>query len=208
VEWRAVLSTAIAHLVRRLVVAPFVADGARAARHQRKKWVSATDALSQLPAQAIGSAWLKSSRTLSSSSVLDGAPSFRVGRPAVAPYRPWFAFLPCGPPVLISVWNGMGKCNRADCNHHVSFRTWHFLCKRRRLLEARRRAGIPGRNSRLGLATSPGSGALLSCNHRSNAGSVWLLNIAQEGFFELESLSCLLFSKLCNCEQTRKARPS
>jgi hypothetical protein len=144
----------------------------------------------------------------SSSSVLDGAPSFRVGRPAVAPYRPWFAFLPCGLPVLISVWNGMGKCNRADCNHHVSFRTWHFLCKRRRLSEARRRAGIPGRNSRLGLATSPGSGALLSCNHRSNAGSIWLLNIAQEGFFELESLSCLLFSKLCNCEQTRKARPS
>jgi len=41
-------------------------------------------------------------------------------------------------------------------------------------------------------------------------GSVWLLNIAQEGFFELdaESLSCILFSRLCNCEQTRKARPS
>ena len=40
-------------------------------------------------------AWLKSSRTLSSSSVLDGAPSFRVGRPDAALYRPWFAFLPC-----------------------------------------------------------------------------------------------------------------
>ena len=71
---------------------------------------------------------------------------------------------------------------------------------------ARRRAGIPGRNSRLGLATSPGSGALLSCNHHSNAGSVWLLNIAQEGFFELDakSLSCVLFSELSNFEQTGK----
>jgi hypothetical protein len=32
---------------------------------------------------------------------------------------------------------------------------WHFLCKRRRLSEARRRAGIPGRNSRLVLALFP-----------------------------------------------------
>jgi hypothetical protein len=38
-------------------------------------------------------AWLKSSRTLSSS-VPDGAPSFRVGRPAAALYRPWFVSLP------------------------------------------------------------------------------------------------------------------
>jgi len=75
----------------------------------------------------------------------------------------------------------MGRCNLADCNHHVSFRMWHFLCKRRRLSEARRRAGIPGRNSLLVLALFPGNDALLTCNHHSNAGSDWLLNIAQEG---------------------------
>jgi hypothetical protein len=45
-------------------------------------------------------AWLKSSRTPSSSSVLDGAPSFRVGRPIAVLYRPWFAFLTCGLPDL------------------------------------------------------------------------------------------------------------
>ena len=113
-------------------------------------------------------------------------------------------------PILISVWNGMGRCNPADCNHHVSFRMWHFLCKRTRLSEARRRAGILGRNSRLGLAMFPGSDALLSCNHYSNAGSAWLLNIAQEGSVEVdaESLSCVLFSKLCNFGQTRGAATS
>jgi hypothetical protein len=40
--------------------------------------------------------------------------------------------------------------------------------------------GIRERNSRLVLAVFPGSDALLSWNHRSNAGSAWLLNIAQE----------------------------
>ncbi len=40
--------------------------------------------------------------------------------------------------------------------------------------------GIRERNSRLVLAMFPGSDALLSCNHHSNAGSAWLLNIAQE----------------------------
>ena len=100
----------------------------------------------------------------------------------------------------------MGRCNPAGCNHHVSFRTWHFLCKRTRSSEGRRRADIPERNSRLVPATFPGSDALLSCNHDSNAGSVWLVNIAQEGLVELdaESLSCVLFSKLCNFEQTEK----
>jgi hypothetical protein len=34
--------------------------------------------------------------------------------------------------IPISVWNGMGRCNPADCNHHVSFRMWHFLYKRTR----------------------------------------------------------------------------
>jgi hypothetical protein len=40
--------------------------------------------------------------------------------------------------------------------------------------------GIPERNSRLVLAMFPGSDARLSWNHHSNAGSAWLLNIAQE----------------------------
>ena len=91
--------------------------------------------------------------------------------------------------IPISVWNGMGRCNPADCNQHVSLRMWHFLCKRTRLSEARRRAGIPGRNSRLVLALFPGSGALLSCNHHSNAGSAWLLNIAEEGSVEVDAES-------------------
>jgi hypothetical protein len=130
-------------------------------------------------------------------------PSFRVGRPASALYRPWFAFLPGGLPILISVWNGMGRCNLADCSHHVSFRTWLFLYKRTRLSEARRRAGIPGRTSRLVLATFRGSGAQLSCNHRSNAGLVWLLNMAQECLVELddESLSATRFQTLSKTEQ-------
>jgi hypothetical protein len=89
--------------------------------------------------------------------------------------------------IPISVWNGMGRCNPADCNHHVSFRMWHFLCKRTRLSEARCREGIRGRNSRLVLALLPGSGALLTCNHHSNAGSDWLLNIAQEGLVEVDA---------------------
>jgi hypothetical protein len=88
----------------------------------------------------------------------------------------------------------MGRCNPADCNHHVSFRRWHFPCKRTRLSEARRRAGIPGRNSRLVLALFPGSGALLSCNHHSNAGSAWLLNIAQEGSVEVDAESFRAYS--------------
>jgi hypothetical protein len=92
-------------------------------------------------------------------------------------------------PILILVWNGMGRCNLADCNHHVSFRTWHFLCKTTRSSEGRRRVGIPERNSQLVLAMFPGSDALLSCNHYSNAGSAWLLNIAQEGSVELDAES-------------------
>ena len=58
------------------------------------------------------------------------------------------------------------------------------------------------------LVTFPGNDALLSCNHHSNAGSVWLFNSAQEALVELdaESLSCALFSKLSNCGQTRKLR--
>jgi hypothetical protein len=97
-----------------------------------------------------------------------------------------------------SVWNGMGRYNPADCNHHVSFHRWHFLCKRTRFSSARRRAGIPGRHSQLVLALFPGSGALLSCNHHSSAGSPWLLNIAQEGSSRgrCESLSCILFWKM------------
>ena len=78
----------------------------------------------------------------------------------------------------------MGRCNPADSNHHVSFRKWHFLCKRMRSSEGRRRVGIPERNSRLVLAMFPGSDALLSWNHHSNAGSAWLLNIAQEEWGE------------------------
>jgi hypothetical protein len=74
----------------------------------------------------------------------------------------------------------MGRCNPADCNHHVSFRRSHFLCKRTRSSEGRRRVGIPERNSRLVLAMFPGSDALLSSHHHSSAGSAWLLNIAQE----------------------------
>src|SRR5258707_15314019 len=81
----------------------------------------------------------------------------------------------------------MGRCNPADCNQHVSFCMWHFLCKRTRLFEARRRAGIPERNSRLVLALLPGSVALLPCNHPSKAGSAWLLNIAQEGTVEVDA---------------------
>ena len=105
----------------------------------------------------------------------------------------------------------MGRCNPAGCNHHVSFRTWHFLCKRTRSSEGRRRAGIPERNSRLVLAMFPGSDALLPCNHYSNAGSAWLLNIAQEGSVELDArivVGCAprLFPKLSNSGQTRKAR--
>src|ERR1700740_2000240 len=86
----------------------------------------------------------------------------------------------------ILVWNGMGRCNRADCNHHVLFRTWHFLCKRTRSSEGRRRAG-PEKNSRWVLAMLPDSDALLPCNHHSNAGSACLLNIAQEGSVELDA---------------------
>jgi len=74
----------------------------------------------------------------------------------------------------------MGRCNPADCNHHVSFRRWHFLYKRTRSSEGRRRVGIPERNSRSVLAMFLGSDALSSCNHHSNAGSAWLINIAQE----------------------------
>jgi hypothetical protein len=111
------------------------------------------------------------------------------------------------------VWNGMGRCNQADCNHHVLFRTWHSLCKRTRSSEGRRRAGIPERNSRLVLAMFPGSDALLPCNHYSNAGSAWLLNIAQEGAVELDArivVGCALrlFPKLSNFGQTRKASTS
>jgi hypothetical protein len=91
---------------------------------------------------------------------------------------------------LILVWNGRGRCNPADCNHHVSFRTWHFLCKKTRLSEARRRAGTPDRNSRLVRAMFPSSGARLSCNHHSNAESVWLLNIAQEAHSSLMPNRC------------------
>jgi len=74
----------------------------------------------------------------------------------------------------------MGRCNPADCNHHVSFRRWHFLCRRTRSSEGRHQAGIPERSSRLVLAMFPGSDAQLSCNHNSGAGSAWLLNIAQD----------------------------
>jgi hypothetical protein len=114
-------------------------------------------------------------------------------------------------PILILVWNGMGRCNRADCNHHVLFRTWHFLCKRTRSSEGRRRGDIPEGNSRLVLAIFPDSDALLSCNHHSNAGSACLLNIAQEGSVELDTrivVGCAprLFPKLSNSGQTRKAR--
>jgi hypothetical protein len=113
-------------------------------------------------------------------------------------------------PILILVWNGMGRCNPANCNHHVSFRTWHFLCKRTRSSEGRRRVGIPERNSRLVLAMFPGSDALLSCDDSSNAGSAWLLNIAQKGSVELDArivIGCALrlFPKLSNFGQTRKA---
>ena len=106
-------------------------------------------------------------------------------------------------PIVILVWNGMGRYNPADCNHHVSFRTWHFLCKRTRSSEGRRRAGIPERNSRLVLAMFPDSGALLSCNHHSNAGSVWLLNIAQKAQSSLmpESLSDARLRTLFKTEQ-------
>lgn len=97
-------------------------------------------------------------------------------------------------PILILVWNGVGRCNPADCNHHVSFRTWHFLCKRTRSSEGRRRAGIPKGNPRLVLAKFPGSDALLSCNHSSNAGPAWLLNIAEEGSVELDAKS---LSRVC-----------
>jgi hypothetical protein len=59
-----------------------------------------------------------------------------------------------------------------------------FSAKRGGLLEARRRTGIPERNSRLVLAMFPGSGALLPCNHHNHAGPFWLLNIAQEARFQ------------------------
>ena len=67
--------------------------------------------------------------------------------------------------------------------------------------------GIPGRNSRLALAMFPGSGALLSCNHHSNPGLVWLLNIAQEAQSSLMPNRCRLrpfrlFPKLSNFGQT------
>ncbi len=106
----------------------------------------------------------------------------------------------------------MGRCNRADCNHHVSFRTWHFLGKRTRSSEGRRPVGIPERSYRLVLSMFPGSDALLPCNHHSNAGSVWMLNTAQEGLVELDAENgCRirffgLFSKLSTLGQTRKAQ--
>jgi hypothetical protein len=49
--------------------------------------------------------------------------------------------------------------------------------------------GIPERNSRLVQVMFPGSDALLSRNHSSDAGSAWLLNIAQEGSVELDAES-------------------
>jgi hypothetical protein len=59
----------------------------------------------------------------------------------------------------------------------------------------------------------PGSGARLSGNHHSNAGSVWLLNFAQEAQSSLMPDRCRmrafgLFSKLSNFGQTRKALTS
>jgi len=97
----------------------------------------------------------------------------------------------------------MGRCNRADCNHHVSFRTWHFLCKRTRLSEGRRRADIPERNSRLVLTMFPGSDALLSCNHHSNAGSGLPAQYCSRSSLELdaESLSDFLLQALSKTEQ-------
>lgn len=63
--------------------------------------------------------------------------------------------------------------------------------------------GIPERNSRLVLAMFPGSDALLSCDDSSNAGSAWLLKIAQEGSVELdaESLSGVPSDSLSKTEQ-------
>jgi hypothetical protein len=113
---------------------------------------------------------------------------------------------------LILVWNGMGRCNPADCNHHVSFRTWHFLCKKTRLSEARRRAGTPDRNSQLVRAMFPGSGARLSCNHHSKRRISLAAQYCSRSPVKLDAgIVCRmrffrLFSKLSNFEQTREAR--
>jgi hypothetical protein len=56
-----------------------------------------------------------------------------------------------------------------------------FSLQQEEIIGGQTPSGYPERNSRLVLAMFPGSGALLSCNHHSNAGSFWLLNIAQEG---------------------------
>ena len=72
---------------------------------------------------------------------------------------------------LILAWNGTGRYNPADCNHCVSFRRWHFPCKKRKLSEARHRGDIPGKSSRWVPVTFPGSGVRLSCDEHSKPGS-------------------------------------
>jgi len=94
---------------------------------------------------------------------------------------------------LILAWNGTGRYNPADCNHYVSFRTWHFLCKKRKLSEARLRADIREKSSRWVPVTFPDSGVRLSSDQHSNRGP---------------GLPVPNRSVLCNFEPTGKTPPS